>query len=358
MAQGRSFWKANKYHHNNDNMKFNAVVGNPPYQVMGGSGGSNDAPIFQLFGNIAEEITDKYVSLIIPSRWFAAGRENLLGEFRVHMLKSGHIRLLKTYVSSHDIFPSVEIKGGICYYLYDKDYKGVCDYRYVKDGIEKRVIRDLGLFNIFIRDPYISQIVEKIERPGNPKVESIISADTPFGIPSNPRTSSKNPFNVYEQSTPEHDVLLYHIENLKRKVEYVCIGDIEKNRQDINKYKVFIPGSGGSGNDATVIGDPECAPPNSVCSQSYLYSAFNTLEEAQNFYKYLKTKFLRFLVSSIKITQAAPNRVYRFVPLQDFTSSSDIDWSTSVADIDRQLYDKYELSADERAFIERMIKPM
>ena len=358
MAQGRSFWKANKYHHNNDKMKFNAVVGNPPYQVMGGSGGSNDAPIFQLFGKIAEEITDKYVSLIIPSRWFAAGRENLLGEFRVHMLKSGHIRLLKTYVSSHDIFPSVEIKGGICYYLYDKDYKGVCDYRYVKDGIEKRVIRDLGLFNIFIRDPYISQIVEKIERPGNLKVESIISADTPFGIPSNPRTSSKNPFNVYEQSTPEHDVLLYHIENLKRKVEYVCIGDIEKNRQDINKYKVFIPGSGGSGNDATVIGDPECAPPNSVCSQSYLYSAFNTFEEAQNFYKYLKTKFLRFLVSSIKITQAAPNRVYRFVPLQDFTSSSDIDWSASVADIDRQLYDKYGLTADERAFIERMIKPM
>ncbi len=189
-------------------------------------------------------------------------------------------------------------------------------------------------------------------------VETIISADTPFGIPSNPRTSSKTPFKVYTDKTNAHNVLLYHIEDQKRKIEYVSQEDIHKNAQDVEKYKVFIPGAGGSGNDAKVLGNPIAAPKNSVCSQSFLYAAFETEKEATNFMKYLLTKFFRILVSSLKITQSAPSRVYRFVPLQDFTSKSDIDWSLSIADIDHQLYTKYHLSSDEIAFIEKMIRPM
>ena len=163
---------------------------------------------------------------------------------------------------------------------------------------------------------------------------------------------------MYNNSTSEHDVLLFHIEKGVRKIEYVNKNDIQKNMNDIDAFKVFVTGADGSGNDPKVMGDPEYAPKNSVCSQSYLYSAFNTELEAKNFIKYIKTKFFRVLVSPMKITQSAPSRVYRFVPLQDLASSSDIDWSKSVAEIDRQLYDKYKLTVEEVAFIESMIKPM
>lgn len=126
----------------------------------------------------------------------------------------------------------------------------------------------------------------------------------------------------------------------------------------LDKYKVFITIAGGSGNDDKILGDPEYAPKHSVCSQSYIYAAFDGEKEAKHFEKYVKTCFFRVLVSAIKITQSAPSRVYRFVPLQDFTSASDIDWGKSVAEIDRQLYAKYNLSEEEIAFIEKMIKPM
>ena len=185
-----------------------------------------------------------------------------------------------------------------------------------------------------------------------------MSADTPFGIPSNPRDSSKTPFKVYETSTKDHNVLLYHIENQKRKVEYVAKSDIKKNVKDVEKYKVFITIAGGSGNDDKVLGVPEYAPAHSVCSQSYIYAAFDSEIEARNYRKYVVSRFFRILVSAIKITQSAPSRVYRFVPLQDFTAKSDIDWSKSVADIDMQLYKKYGLSAEEIAFVEGMIKEM
>ena len=343
-----------------NNMKFQAVVGNPPYQEIGGSGGNNDAPIFQYFCQIAEDTTKRFVSLIIPSRWFAAGRENLLTDFRQHMLSCGRIRLLRTFTDSSAVFPNVEIKGGICYYLLDKAHSGMCDYYYENKGVTSHIRRDLGVLDLLIRDPDISKIVEKVmaKNEGDGNLTTIISSDTPFGIPSNPKTSKKNPFKVYESSTDDHNTLLYHIQDGKRLIEYVRYHDISKNVQDINKYKVFLTGAGGSGNDSVIIGKPEFAPINSVCSQSYLYVAFDTKDEALNFIQYLKTKFLRFLVSSIKITQSASCRFYRFVPLQDFTSSSDIDWSKSIEEIDEKLFDKYGLTDAERAFIRRMIKPM
>jgi hypothetical protein len=360
VKQGKTYWKSN----NNDNMKFNAIVGNPPYQLTGGSGGNNDAPIFQHFCRIANKVSNRYVSLIIPSRWFAAGRENLLGDFRKEMLNSGHLEKLIVFSNSNELFPNVEIKGGICYYLEDKNYNSNCNYILHRDATVQKSKINLNAFDILIREPQLAAIVEKIEKQrisdGNGTVDSIISSDTPFGIPSNPKESKKTPFKVYSNSTPEHDVLLFHIENTKRKVEYSRREDITKNKKDIEKPKVFIPGGYGAGESFPhqILGVPEFAPKNSVCSQSYLYSAFKTEMEAKNFIHYIKTKFFRALVSAIKITQSAPSRVYRFVPLQDFTSSSDIDWSKPIADIDRQLYAKYGLTDEEIAFIESMIKPM
>lgn len=333
-----------------DRMKFDAVVGNPPYQLEGASGGSNDAPIYQIFVMLADQIKPYYSSLIMPARWFAAGRENLLGSFRHFMLTNRSLQKLVTYTDSSMLFSTVEIKGGICYYLLNSKYSGDCSYTIVKGNTSQTMERDLSRFEILIRDPMLSSIVETV-MPLTPKgatVDTIISNDTPFGISSNPRSSKKNPLDVFTNSTAEHDVLLYHVENNKRKVEYVCRSDITKNESDIDTYKVFIPGSGGSGDDDIVLGKPEYAPPHSVCSQSFLYAKFSTENEAQNFILYLKTKFFRALVAAVKISQAAPNKVYQFVPLQDFSVS----WT------DAKLYNKYSLSDSQIQYIETMYRKL
>ena len=340
-------------------MKFDAIVGNPPYQLEGGSGGNNDAPIYQIFAKISENSTSKYVSLIMPARWFAAGRENLLGDFRNNMIHNKSLRKMIVYSNGVDIFSNVEIKGGICYYLIDKTYNGLCDYIYHNGGIKSEELRDLSTFDIIIREPKLAKIVDKIKnKSSEPYVDSIISNDTPFGISSNPKSSKKNPMFVSETKNGNNDIKLYHIENLNRKVEYIDRNLINKNKQFIDKDKVFIPGAGGSGNDSYVLGKPIVAPKGSVCSQSFLFASFDDENQANNFKKYLLTRFFRILVSAIKISQSAPNRVYKFVPLQDFTNNSDIEWSKSVAEIDKQLYKKYNLTQEEIDFIEKTIKPM
>ena len=345
-------------------MKFNAIVGNPPYQLTGASGGNNDAPIFQHFCEVASKLQPNYASLIIPSRWFAAGRENLLGTFRNYMLNSSTLSRLITYTDSNRLFTNVEIKGGVCYFLQDQKHDGDCLYTLHRDDESITKPITLNDFDILIREPILAGLVKKVLSLAKKEdigfVDSLISNDTPFGIPSNPRTSSKTPFSVYDFSSNAHNTLLFHIENNVRKVEYVKLSDIKKNAQDVTKNKVFIPGGYGAGESFPhqILGVPEIAPSNSVCSQSYLYAAFDTEEQAISFVKYLKSRTFRALVCAIKITQSAPQRVYKFVPLQDFTAQSDIDWSKSIPEIDQQLYTKYNLSVDEIAFIEKMIKPM
>ena len=156
-----------------------------------------------------------------------------------------------------------------------------------------------------------------------------------------------------------HDTKVYYLENNKRKTAFCRRSDITKNLQDVDKYKIYIPKARGfDGYPSLVLGQPEIGEPNSVCSQTYLYAAFDSEEEARYFINYIYTKFFRILVSAVKITQHAQSNAYRFVPLQDFSSSSDIDWSAPIEDIDRQLYRKYNLSDEEIAFIEKTIKPM
>lgn len=354
VAKGKSFWKANE----NDNMKFKAIVGNPPYQDMGGSGGTNDAPIYQEFCMIASRIKPNFVSLVIPSRWFAAGRENLLGDFRSKMLKSGNVSKLTAYNNSRDLFSNVEIKGGVCYFLEDSSYSGECDYTLVNGNTIQSDSISLDSFDVLIREPKLAKIVGKVSSKLSTGVDSIISSDTPFGVPTKPTNNAKEKFSVSETPSASHNTALFVVESLKRKILFVAKNAIKKNTQDIDKHKVFVPEVGGSGNDSKILGDPEYAAPNSVCTQSYLYAPFGSEIEAKNFIKYLRSKFLRVLVSAIKITQHATSRVYRYVPMQDFTAGSDIDWSKSVAEIDAQLYAKYNLSKDEISFIESMIKPM
>ena len=345
---GKHFWKIN----NNPNMKLDAIVGNPPYQLTGGSGGSNDSPIYQLFCNISMDLKPNYSSFIIPSRWFSAGRDVLLGDFRKRMLTCGNIAYLNNTTNSRLLFPTVEIKGGVCYYLYDRSHKGCCYYVYNNNGdiAAQNIIMDR--FDILIRDPRIANIVEKVYSQTKKEcivgVDTIISGDTPFGIPTNVMDSAKNPFKVYDNKTSEHDLIVYYLEKNKRHIAYLSKSDIKKNNQDIDKDKVFLPKASGSGNDPYVLGEPIIAQKHSVCSQTFIYAAFANEEEAKNFVTYIKTKFVRILIASIKLTQDCLSGVFRFVPLQDFSKP----WT------DAELYAKYGLTDDEIAFIESMIKPM
>lgn len=341
-------------------MNFAAIIGNPPYQDRGGSGGTNDASIYQDFCQFSFEVNPQFTSMVIPSRWFTGGRENLVGNFRQTMLTSNHTAKLIAFSNAKDLFPDAEIKGGCCYFIYSPAYIGECNYSLIRDGKVFSTHRNLGEFDVLIREPKLAEIVSKIVSKSNNTIEGMISSDTPFGIPTNPIASSKTPFKIYPDKTESHDTILFLITKAGRCTAFVSKQDVKKNTLDIDKPKVFIPGAYGAGESFPhqILGIPELAPANSVCSQSYLYVALNSELETINFVKYIKTKFLRVLVAASKVSQHAMSKVYRFVPMQDFTANSDIDWSKSVAEIDAQLYTKYNLSDEEIAFIESMIKPM
>ena len=334
-------------------VNFDVVVGNPPYQLKDGSGGTNDAPIYQHFVESAHAVTPIISTLIMPSKWFTSGREHLLGEFRQKMLNNRSIQNMVVYSDFRDIFPDVNIKGGLCYYQYNSNYSGDCSYKLIQGGHSSVCSRQLNEYDVLIQNPTLATIVKKIsnfENEGVGSVASIISNDTPFGIPTNPATSKKNPYDVFDNASDEHNTQLFYLDKAKRKTAYINRNDVKKNAQDIDFHKVFIPAAYGAGEDFPhqIVGRPEYAEPNSVCSQTYLYATFQSEEEAKNFISYLKTKTFRALVWACRIEQHLPNKTYRFVPLQDFAKP----WT------DAELYAKYELTEEEIAFIESMIKPM
>lgn len=343
---------ANLYIETLRNMNFNSIVGNPPYNESGGSGGTNDAPIFQKFATISSNLAPAFTTMIIPSKWFTGGREHLLGAFRKRMLSCGHLRRMFAYSNGDSIFDDVQIKGGLCYYLEDHSYNGNCLFTHISNRGEDTMYRDLSLTDVFIRDGRLADIVSKIvkqaEQDGVDMVDSIISSDTPFGIPSNPRESTKSPFNVSRTKTKNCNIKLLYNNHSSRIWEYVREADIRKNIADIHVPKVFIPKAGGTGSDSKILGEPELAPTGSVCSQTFLYAKFETETEAENFITYLRTRFFRALVSSVKNTQDAMSGVYRFVPLQDFSEP----WT------DEKLYAKYGITPEEQQYIESLIKPM
>ena len=337
-------------------MKIAAVIGNPPYQDQNGSGGTNDAPIYQYFSEVARTTSLRWASLIIKSGWTSAGRENLLGWFRREMLSGQSVLSMTNYVNAADVFGDTQIKGGICHYLVDKlAGRQKCDYSLFYDKrtsvCEKR---DMSDFDILIRDPRTDAIVKKVlkvaEANGEGFVSTIISADTPFGIGSNPAGGKKETFAVSETKHGDFDTVIYYLKKSKRVTGFVRSADIEKNSDDVDDVKVFIPAAYGAGEafPHQILGQPELAPKKSVCSQTYLYAKFDSSAKARNFITYLKTRFFRILVSACKITQHAQDRVYRFVPIQDFSE----EWT------DAKLYAKYGITKDEQKFIESMIKPM
>lgn len=323
-------------------MQFDVIIGNPPYQMAGGAGGTSDSSIYHLFVEQALKLEPRFASMVIPARWMAGGRG--LDEFRTQMLGDGHIRSLTDYTDSASAFPGVQIKGGICYFLWDRDNAGSCDVTRISEGAEYlQTDRQLGEFDVFIRDERALSILRKVIAKGEPSVKTLMSGDTPFGI-------ATNFTNWTERSHPER-VPLHLIERGQRRVGYVKRNIIKKNADALDVWKVLAPKAYGAGESFPhqILGKEIIAAPPSACTQTYIVAApFKSEAEARSFSSYYRTRLFRFLVSLRKITQDAMKGVYQWVPQQDWNQ----DWT------DEDLYKKYGITAEEVAFIESMIRPM
>lgn len=345
VKRGKSFWKAI----NNDNMNFNAIVGNPPYQVMDDGAGVSACPVYNLFVDISKLIKPLYLSMIMPARWYAGGKG--LDDFRARMLNDKQLRVIHDYLVPQDCFPTVQIKGGICYFLWEKGKPGLCyvvNHFFNSTDFAVRPLLENGL-ETFIRFNNAISIIHKVQSLKEPSIKSQISARRPFGLDTLYRGKPKK--------DEQNSILVYQ----NKGIGFASHAEIVKNTEYIRGYKVFVlrAGSGSDNFPHPVISTPFLGEYGSVCTETYMFlGKYEDRTQADSLVKYAKTKFFRFLALQLKSTQDTPAFIYQLVPLQDFTENSDIDWSRSVSEIDRQLYAKYALTEDEIAFIESMIKPM
>ena len=345
-------------------MKFDAIVGNPPYQEMDGGHGVSATPIYNVFVVNAKKFSPKYLSMIIPARWYVGGRA--LDAFRNEMLNDKRLCSLHDYPDTADCFNNVDIKGGICYFLWDKDYYGNCEVHSHNGSTCTIAIRNLidTDMNTFVRDAVSREILRKVSSICNEFLSSILKPGRYFGFHTKvvwendkgllQTADGKSFYNVSRNHDQNYNIKVY----IAHGFCWISSSDVKKNFKEVNQYKVLIPEAGNPG--STIIGNPRISEPGSCSSNTYIVAIAEktNLQICKNILSYLKTQFLRFLLSLKTTTQHMPPKAYSFVPLQDFTEKSDIDWSKSVAEIDQQLYKKYNLSDQEIAFIESMIRPM
>lgn len=322
-------------------MQFDVIIGNPPYQMKGGAGGTSDSSIYQLFVEQAQKLEPKFLSMVIPSRWLAGGRG--LGDFRHEMLSSKNLINLVDYPVSKEVFPNVEVKGGICYFLWSKTHKAQCDVRVIRNKEESTATRELDEFDVFVRDPRSAAILRKVQSRNEESITEYLTADTPFGIATN--------FDDFHKKKREGDIALYYVKKGKRDIGYLERHLITKNINLIDKWKVLPPEAGSDGGQKipdSVLGKPWIAKPKSVCTQSFLAFWVNSEDEAKSLESYICTKFFRHQVSLRKLTQHALRSTYTWVPAQQW----DRLWT------DGMLYEKYGLSDEEIDYIESVIRPM
>ena len=323
-------------------MQFDVIIGNPPYQMKGGAGGTSDSSIYHLFVEQAMKLEPRYLTMVIPSRWLAGGRG--MDEFRKTMLTGKHISHFIDFTKMSTAFPGVDFEGGVGYFVWDKEHNGPCEYTLFQGEEElPPVVRDLGTHDIFVRDSRSVAILNKILESSDRMMDSIVSADTPFGLPTNVAGWKDKAF--------KDSVALYLTDRGRRTVGYIPRAAIRKNVQLLAPWKVLIPEAYGERGavPAMVLGPSVIAAPDSACTQTYLVvGPFKTKREAQSAQSYIATRLFRFLVSLRKITQHALRSTYSWVPQQSW----DRVWT------DDLLYAKYGLDNQQIAFIEDMIRPV
>ena len=338
LRDGRRFWNIN----DKFNMKLDAIVGNPPYQEMDGGNSASAKPLYHKFVYLGKALMPNYLSMIMPSRWFAGGRN--LDDFRNMMLNDNSIKLLSDFPNGKSCFPNTYIAGGICYFLRDKSYHGYCTVKNTFKDTESFSVRSLNEFDVFIRLNGALSIVKKVLSMNEQKLVDLVSAQRPYGL----RTFYRG-----QDESKENNIRLFS----SGGISYIKREDVTALQEHVDKYKVILSRADSGhpieevseGKLANVICQGKVLCPKEVCTETWLsIGAFETQDEAENLLKYLNSRFVRFLLLQALTSIMVTNTMFQFVPLQDFTKS----WT------DEELYAKYGLTEEEIAFIESMIKPM
>lgn len=339
-------------------MKFDVIIGNPPYQLSDGGNAASATPIYHNFVEQAKKMNPRYLSMIIPARWFMGGRG--LDTFRNSMLHDNRIRVIHDFPNASDCFPGVEIKGGVCYFLWSRDSQGLCEvhsHSGRNDDVTVRPLLEDGM-ETFIRNDTQISVLRKVWAKREPSIDRWLNAGRYFGFHTKiewdekkehgkiQTADGKNFISMSASPKNDNDVKVY----IHGGLCWIARDDVPKNIEAVDTYKVIIPRSGNPG--GTILGRPKLSEPNSCSSNTYIVvlpiSESLTKTQAENVIIYLKTRFVRFLIATKTSTQDMPPRAYSFVPLQDFSKA----WT------DGELYEKYELTEKEISFIESMIPPM
>jgi len=326
------------------NMQFDVIIGNPPYQ-LGQSGGeavgSFAMPIYQKFVQAAKSLDPRFVVMVTPSRWFAGGRG--LDEYRNEMLSSKQLRALVDFPNAAEAFPGVDIAGGVSYFLWDRTHKGPCEVRTVAPGLpEKPTIRQLDTYDIFVRYNVGVAILEKVW-PEGIKSENLgihVSPIQPFSL----RTAFRGKENPKGMKKP---VKL----RTSQGISFIERADVPRNEEWIDQWKVILGRAYGERGSFPywITGDPIILEPGTACTETYLViKRFKSGKEAKLFASFLRTRFVRFLISLRKNTQDLFNERFSFVP----DLPMDRNWT------DEMLYKKYGITKNEIEFINSMIRPM
>lgn len=320
------------------NMKFDVIIGNPPYHLSDAGVQASAMPLYHKFVQQAKKLNPRFLTMIIPSRWFAGGKG--LDEFRDEMLHDNRIRIIHDFLEASDCFPGVVIKGGVCYFLWDRDNKGLCRVlTHEGDKIISEMERPLLEKNtdVFTRYNEAIPILHKVLEKREESFSKQISSRKPFGLPTN--------FTDFKGSPFKNSIKIY----ANQKIGYIKLEQVIKNKEWIDKYKVYVPKAIGIGNMKTDRLNPVLGEPKSCCTETYIVlGVFSTKRKAENVISYIETKFFHLLLSLRKITQDTTSKVYTFIPIQDFNES----WT------DEKLYKKYGLAKKEIDFIESMVRPM
>jgi len=328
-------------------VQFDVIIGNPPYQIEADDAGQNIVPIYNKFVRNAKELSPKYIAMVIPSRWMAGGK--WLEDFRAEMLRDTSLRVIVDYPDAAEAFPGVDIKGGICYFLWDRDHQGSCAVTTKRgDRTIGPIDRRLDEFDVFVRDSRSLEILRRVLRQSEASFADLVSPRDPFG----PALSSN--FSGYHSKERPGDLRLYMNQAERRGQTWVRRSIVTKNHHLVDAWKVLMPKAGPGNSGGHVIPDmvlskPLIAAPGSVCTLSFVVvGPLSSKRACGSVASYLRTRFVRFLVSLRKPSQDAPRGVYTWVPQQKW----DREWT------DADLYAQYEITTDEQAYISEMIRPM
>ena len=327
-----------------DSMRFDVIIGNPPYQLDdGGVGGA--MPLYQKFVQNAKSLEPKFLSMVTPSRWFAGGRG--LDNYREEMLDDKRLRFLIDYPKADEVFPGVLIGGGVSYFLWDSSYSGQCSVTIVRDGNKSTTQRDLNQYDIFVRSNEALSVLKKVLiNSKDQNFSTLMSGPDPFGFRTN--------FEDYKVKPSKGDIKLHYNSGGRgavRSIGYVSREMITRNIPMIDTWKLMLNRvyNVAESYPHRIVGSPTLLPPGEICTGSFLVAGpFLTEINAVNAKSYYETKFFRFLLHLRKINQDAARHSYQWVPMQSWDKS----WT------DSELYEKYNLSGEEIEYIESVVKPI